>query len=208
MARMSVEDRRAALLDAAFQVIARHGVEGATTRRICAQAEMPLASFHYAFTSRDELLSSLIETAVPDDISEALEAIAPGADRAEAGGLDGLLANTRASMSIFIDMLKSDPNRFMATISLIIYAHNHPQLREASRRMYTELYGLAARAMESSAQVAGVSWTVPPAELAPFIIATAMSTALTQLSDAADDSVIDRIVDALIRELMTHVESD
>lgn len=205
---MSVEDRRRALLDAAFAVIARHGVEGATTRRICAQAEMPLASFHYAFTSRDELLSSLIETAVPVDINAALEAIAPTDDAlADPGGRDMLLTNTRASMSVFVDMLKADPNRFMATISLITYAHNHPQLREASRRMYGSLYALAAQALARSAEIAGVKWTVPPEELAPFIIATAMSTALTQLSDAADDSVIDRIVDALIRELMTHVDT-
>ena len=46
MARMTVGERREALIEAAHQVIADHGVEGATTRRESAQAQMPHASYH------------------------------------------------------------------------------------------------------------------------------------------------------------------
>ena len=42
--------------DTALTVIARDGVHAATTRAIVAEAGMALASFHYAFRSRDELI--------------------------------------------------------------------------------------------------------------------------------------------------------
>ena len=77
---MSVDQRRSALLESAYRVIADHGVEGATTRRICAHAGMPLASFHYAFESRTALLCAVMETAVPTDIERMLHAVLPAAD--------------------------------------------------------------------------------------------------------------------------------
>ena len=49
-------ERRASLARAARTVIARDGLAAATTRAIVAEAGMPLASFHYAVASRDELL--------------------------------------------------------------------------------------------------------------------------------------------------------
>ena len=74
---MSVDDRRTALVESAYRVIADHGVEGATTRRICAHAGMPLASFHYAFESRTALLWAVMEKAVPEDVSLMLESLLP-----------------------------------------------------------------------------------------------------------------------------------
>ena len=53
MTRIPVVDRRTALVQAALRVVARDGVAAATTRRIVAEAGMPLASFHYVFASRD-----------------------------------------------------------------------------------------------------------------------------------------------------------
>ncbi|MFP3394334.1 TetR family transcriptional regulator, partial [Brevibacillus sp. SIMBA_076] len=63
MTRIPVADRRMALVQAALRLIARDGVAAATTRRIVAEAGMPLASFHYVFSSRDELMGELIEAA-------------------------------------------------------------------------------------------------------------------------------------------------
>src|SRR5699024_6117672 len=54
--RIPVAERRGALLTAAFTVIASRGLAAASTRAIVAEAGMSLASFHYAFDSREELL--------------------------------------------------------------------------------------------------------------------------------------------------------
>ena len=55
MTRIPAAERRAALIDAALRVVSRNGLAQATTRAIVAEAGMSLASFHYAFESRDEL---------------------------------------------------------------------------------------------------------------------------------------------------------
>ena len=64
MTRIPATERRAALADAALIVIARDGVAAATTRAIVAEAGMPLASFHYAVASRDELLRDVVDLVV------------------------------------------------------------------------------------------------------------------------------------------------
>lgn len=56
--------RREMLLDAAFRVIAERGVSAATTRAICAEADMPLASFHYVFESQNELMRQLLRRVI------------------------------------------------------------------------------------------------------------------------------------------------
>ena len=56
MPRLAVAERRAALVEAALRVMVRGGLAAGTTRAIVAEAGMSLASFHYAFSSRDELL--------------------------------------------------------------------------------------------------------------------------------------------------------
>ena len=60
--RIPAAERRSALIEAALRVVARNGLAQATTRAIVAEAGMSLASFHYVFDSRDELIDELITT--------------------------------------------------------------------------------------------------------------------------------------------------
>ncbi|MCR8669832.1 TetR/AcrR family transcriptional regulator [Agrococcus sp. HG114] len=48
--------RRQDLIEAGLRVIAREGIHGATVRAIVAEAGVPLATFHYVFASRDEMI--------------------------------------------------------------------------------------------------------------------------------------------------------
>lgn len=64
MKRIPPARRRELLLDAAFRVISQHGVQAATTRAICAEADMPLASFHYVFESQQELMRELLHRVI------------------------------------------------------------------------------------------------------------------------------------------------
>ncbi|KWR70351.1 TetR family transcriptional regulator [Arthrobacter sp. W1] len=59
MARVSVADRSRQFIEAAARVIAAEGVAAATTRRIAAEAEAPLAALHYCFRNKDELLDEV-----------------------------------------------------------------------------------------------------------------------------------------------------
>ncbi|GAB3622516.1 TetR/AcrR family transcriptional regulator [Mariniluteicoccus endophyticus] len=75
MPRMAAAERRAKLIDAARRVIARDGVTAATTRAVAAEAQMPLASFHYVFDSQIELMRELIHVFAEEE-AQALGEIA------------------------------------------------------------------------------------------------------------------------------------
>ena len=54
------EGKRETILRAAIAVIAAHGVQGATTRKIAAEAGINLGTLHYHFESKEDVLSSLV----------------------------------------------------------------------------------------------------------------------------------------------------
>ena len=61
MAHVPTEVRRQQFIDAAIVVIARDGVDGATTRRIAQEASAPLATLHYCFQTKENLLWAVFE---------------------------------------------------------------------------------------------------------------------------------------------------
>jgi AcrR family transcriptional regulator len=61
VAHISTEVRRQQFIDAAVTVIARDGVDGATTRRIAEEAGAPLATLHYCFQTKENLLWAVFE---------------------------------------------------------------------------------------------------------------------------------------------------
>lgn len=82
MARMGAELRRQDFVKATVKVIADHGVANATTRRIAAAAGCPLASLHYVFRTKDDLLYAVYESlfSLPQ---QALEHVPAGTNAAE-----------------------------------------------------------------------------------------------------------------------------
>ncbi|MFZ6047072.1 TetR/AcrR family transcriptional regulator [Pseudomonas sp. CR3202] len=62
MARVGADLRRQDFVKATVKVIAEHGVANATTRRIAAAADCPLASLHYVFRTKDELFYAVYES--------------------------------------------------------------------------------------------------------------------------------------------------
>jgi len=61
MTRISVADRRRDLIAAAIEVIAAHGIDGATTRRITDQAKANVAMVHYCYDSKEDLFSDVFD---------------------------------------------------------------------------------------------------------------------------------------------------
>jgi AcrR family transcriptional regulator len=73
------EERRHELVDAAWRVIHREGVEGATVREIAAEAGCSPGSLRYYFPTQAELLAFAMEL-VAERVHERVEALAPEGD--------------------------------------------------------------------------------------------------------------------------------
>ncbi len=191
MARLPAEQRRAALVQAALAVIARDGVHGATTRAIVAEAGMSLASFHYAFRSRDELIREVIAFVVDqqEDVSRA--ALAPARD---------LRSAVRAGLQAYFDLLREHPEREQAMFELMHYSMRTPEL-EALPAVQHGSYLTAARALlaAGSAEL-GVEWTLPEERLARILVALTDGLTYAWLADRDDEAaglLMDHIADTI-----------
>lgn len=95
-------DTRAKLIAATIECLARYGVEGATVRRIVAQAEVNIAAVNYHFGSKETLLREALDMTVHEAFTKSLAELAEFITR-ERGDI---VAGTRA---FFRDYL---PNAF------------------------------------------------------------------------------------------------
>ncbi len=188
---MAAAQRRATLVQAALRVIAREGVAAATTRAIVAEAGMPLASFHYAFRSRDDLIADLIDFVVEN------EAMAASAALTFEGDLKGTI---RGGLKAFTDLVASDPLREQAMLELTQYALRTPELGDAAARQYASYYRAAAAILETVALKLGITWKRPLDEMARILITLTDGLTMGWLVDrdtAATDRVLDFAAEAL-----------
>ena len=201
--RIPVEKRRELLLDSAFHVIARGGVDGATTRAICANAGVTLSTFHYVFESREALLAALVQRGVTVELEAVTEALAEGASVGTRGrtGVEQMLYG---ALSAYIDGVVADPDREQAMIALNQYARQTDGLREFGAQMYHAYYDAIADGLDAAAALAGMSWTTPVRDLAPLVVAATDGITLSYLN-IRDVAVCRTIARATTTLLLTHV---
>lgn len=209
VARISVERRRELLVKAAFRVIADHGVEAATTRRISAEAEMSLASFHYAFDSRDELLAELVARGTSDEFATFLAPLNPSAAAPGDNGVweapEDIGELLKAGMMSYLDSVIADPGREAAMITLAQYARRTAGLEHFAHRLYDRYYEIAQASLEVAADALGATWATDPNHLAPLVVAATDGLTLAYLN-TGDLEVAERIIDSTVSMLCGHLE--
>ncbi len=191
MPRISAADRRTALVEAALRVVATEGVAAATTRAIVAEAGMSLASFHYAYASRDELMHELITFVVTHE----REAILPGPV-----GSASLREVVRAGLQRYLDHLRQDPLREQAMLELTQHALRNAGMEHLARLQYDHYYELAAASLVAAAEQTNSTWVCPVDEVARFVVVLTDGLTMSWLvdrDDAAAASVIESAADAV-----------
>jgi TetR/AcrR family transcriptional regulator, regulator of biofilm formation and stress response len=192
MARLSVEERRAALVDAALRVMVRGGLAAGTTRAVVAEAGMSLASFHYAFTSRDELLRELVRGVVGREFSAATEGMP--AD-------EGLAGCLRHAAGGYLEHLEREPGHEQLMLELTLHALRNPVLGPVAREQYRAYTEAATRLLERAAELTGEQWARPVPELSRLLITLVDGATTTWLVDrdtAATRAALDVAVEAFV----------
>jgi AcrR family transcriptional regulator len=185
MARIAAADRRARLAEAALAVAARDGLAAASTRAIVAEAGMPLASFHYAVPSRDELLRDVVALVVAQEGAAAGELLNDAADVRE-----GL----RVALGGYLALVRRDPGLEQAMFELTQHALRTPGLHDLPAEQYARYHAVAAALLEEGAARLRVRWTVPIADLARLLVVITDGATLAWLADR-DDAAADRVLD-------------
>src|SRR5690554_6876440 len=161
MARVSSADRRAALVQAALRVIDRDGVHAASTRAIVAEAGMPLASFHYAVRSRDELIREVMASVIEGERAAAMASFAPGAD---------LRATVRAGLQAYFELVVAAPAHEQAMFELFHYSLRTEELSDLPSTQYQNYRAMAREVLEAGAELTGMRWTVPIDDIARLVV--------------------------------------
>ena len=125
--------RRAALLDAAIEVLAREGARGLTFRAVDAEAQVPVGTASNYFSSRDELL-----TQVGHRYYERLEP--------DAAVLEAMLAGPRDRdrvtelMRDIVERVTTFRSGYLALLELRLESTRRPELRELlSKRIRADI---------------------------------------------------------------------
>jgi len=157
MNRMSVEQRRAKLVDAAIEVMSRDGVGRATTRAIVTEAGMTTGAFHYCFFSKEELVLEVMRSTH----AGALGVVSATVDH-DGGGPDLI---DRAVWA-YVDHVASDASRRQLVFELSLHALRESGLRDAAVKYHRAKLDRAAALLQRMAQVGGFGWRRPTDELA------------------------------------------
>jgi len=193
---MPAVQRRDALVQAALRVVAERGVAAATTRAIVAEAGMSLASFHYAFTSRDELMTALINFVVDRQQSAIAPLLIPG------GEPRTLRTAVRSGLENYFAVLRAYPQREKAMLELTQYALRMPDMQPLARRQYERYRELAATALAGAAELSGNRWSRPVDEIARQLIVLTDGLTMAWLVDRDDEAahtIMDFGADAIVR---------
>jgi len=185
MARMSAADRRLALLDAAFRVIAAEGVSGATTRAIVAEADMSLASFHYAFTSRDEMMRELISHVIENQTVAAFSTLRYGND---------LRTAIRDGLQAFLEVVVADPAHEQTMFELMQYSLRTPDLDGLPREQYSGYRFAVSGLLETAAADTGMRWLLPLDDVSRMVVALTDGITLAWLADR-DSAAASRVIE-------------
>ncbi|MHA6669095.1 TetR/AcrR family transcriptional regulator [Homoserinimonas sp. A447] len=179
MARVSSADRRAALVQAALRVIDRDGVHAASTRAIVAEAGMPLASFHYAFRSRDELIREVVASVVEGERAAAVDSLEPGAD---------LGTTVRAGLQAYFDLVVARPAHEQAMFELFHYSLRTDDLADLPRAQYESYHATVREVLEVGAQLTGMRWAIPVDDVARLVVVFTDGVTLAWLADRDADA--------------------
>ena len=194
MARLSATERREALIEAALRVMQRDGLTAGTTRAIVAEAGMSLASFHYAFASREDLLRELVQRVIGRELAAAM-----GTWRPE----DGLAACLRAAADGYLAHLERDAGQEQLMLELTLLALRRPDLQPIAREQYRSYLGAATQLLELAAELTGARWRRPLPELARLLITLVDGATTTWLVDrdtAATRAVFEAAVDLFVEQ--------
>lgn len=119
--------RRRQFVDAAITVISREGVARATTRRIAEVAQLPTASLHYCFTTKEDLFHAVYEAITTTGFAE----VGMGLQQ-EVGLHQGIADITRS----FAKWFQSSREMQLATYELTMWSLRSSDSQHLARRVY------------------------------------------------------------------------
>jgi AcrR family transcriptional regulator len=162
MSRISAEARREKFIEAAIKVMAREGLEHATTRRIAEEAGAPQGFFHYVFRDKTELLAAVIG-AVTQQVEQVLrDAVDPR---------KGLAAAIEDAVKAFWRHVLTDDGLQLMQYELVIYCRRTPGMEWLADWQYARYIAAATDVLGAAAEHDTVESAIRTDQLVRFLVA-------------------------------------
>ncbi|MGM1030295.1 MAG: TetR/AcrR family transcriptional regulator [Actinomycetota bacterium] len=146
---MSALERRGQLIEAGLRVIAREGMHGATVRAIVAEAGVPLATFHYVFASREEMIGeayAYVAVQPEDDLARLVPAGATPEDA------------VRAMLTHWFERFLQHPEYELAIMEIMAFCSRTPALAHLPAQVqerYVEVVESVLQVLRARFEVVG-----------------------------------------------------
>lgn len=141
MVYLRADQRRAQVVAAAARVIARVGLEAATTRLIAAEAGAPLGSLHYLFRDKRELMAAVYQNWYDTTVEQLT------ARNLEGAGLEQCIRTL--TVGFFEDMLR-DEDTMQLPYELFFWATRTRDTNDLADRIYREYRAFYAEKLRRS----------------------------------------------------------
>lgn len=161
MARKSAVERRRELIEAGLTVIAREGMHGATVRAIVAEADVPLATFHYVFASRDEMIGEAYAYIALRPDEDATDAVPEGATLEQA---------VEAIITLWFERFTEHPEFELAIMEIMAYCNRTPALAHLPAQVQERYLEAIVGTVEAVRAAFGVSSDMSAKDVAGLVV--------------------------------------
>ncbi|WP_232236022.1 TetR/AcrR family transcriptional regulator [Nocardia sp. BMG51109] len=202
---MSVEERRAHLIEAAIGLAEKKGVAGVTTRDVAQAAGVSLGVVHYCFENKDALMTELVKALSMElrDSVETNETVWQGVG----SGKESLQNLVRASLELLWLNIEATPERQLLTYETTTYALRESEQTPAKLAIAREQYAFndstVADVLEHARDATGTEWRVPVQTLSRFTLSQIDGIVLRWLVDN-DSAAVRGQLDVLAEMIITY----
>ncbi|WP_228822703.1 TetR/AcrR family transcriptional regulator [Nocardia cyriacigeorgica] len=204
---MSVEERRAHLIEAAIGLAEKKGVAGVTTRDVAQAAGVSLGVVHYCFENKDALMTELVKALSMElrDSVDANETVWQEAGTGKAA-LQSLVRNGLELMWLNIE---ATPERQLLTYETTTYALREGEQTPAKLAIAREQYAFndstVADILDHARDATSTEWSVPVQTLSRFTLSVIDGIVLRWLVDNDSEGVRTQL-DVLAEMLSTYAK--
>ena len=174
MPRLPATERRELLLQAAWRILVRDGFAAATTRAICAEADMKQGVFHYCFTNRDELLREVSAGLLSAQVSASIGAVSADGTMAESIG---------RAFGVYWDTVEADPGMHQVLYEITTSVLRDPRAGEIARFQYSRYLDSVSGSIKEIADIRNIAWDIPVDVLARQVVTVLDGLTLHYLVD-------------------------
>ncbi len=170
------------LVDAARVVMERDGVAKATMRSVAAQAQVPLGTLQYVFSSKEQLFRAVIEDVVVEigDVLASNLPVGTGLEQSLRGGVTAFWT-TLVSGHVALQVMQGE---------LLNYALRTPGQEGLAQLQYQRYVVVLAEWCREAAEAAGEQCALPFDQLARLILAGIDGLTLQYVTDPDDDRAL------------------